>query len=202
MLEKIAKIDFKVSPLPKVVEFDYNGSKIQVVPYFTMESKTILFIQYIQTLYDGILSMDNRTLITKYMEAEYSLKLAIIDLNTNIDINFDADTFNSVMEGGLWEKIENSLNYDELRWDLSALIDVICQKDKLTESVGAVLNSLVTKVIAFADSLPKDLNADQIQGSLSNFTNELSKLNTAVPGILNPPGEKTTGKKSKKEPLL
>lgn len=201
MLEKIAKTDFKLESISNV-ELDFDGMKIEVIPYFSVQNKTIIFKNYLETLYNGILSKDNDTLADHYIQAEYGLRLAVIDLLTNIDISFDSATFDAIFAPeGLWDEICDNIPYDEMRYELSELISVVEQKDKLVESVGAIIHELAQKIIDFANSLPKDLNAEQIQTSLGNFTEQLNQLNQKVPGILNAPGAKTT-KKPKKDIVL
>ena len=135
----------KVIPIKKDVQtenFDYNGVNITLNPFISAELEIALIKLYVEKYFTP-----NQEETLSYLKegnfdywlAEYSIKRAILEELTNIDVyetNSDTilDVFMSVSGG-----IEN---YDQFRNRLRGTVEAI----KDSKSIGIVLDGLVTRV--------------------------------------------------------
>jgi len=187
------KKDIKLS-MPKIKKFDFQDETIEVNPYINLENKYVLLNNYIQ-----VLNNPEYDETRKYVEAEYGVKLGIIDLQTNINIeNLDIDM---ILSSGLFDAVASTIvNYNEIWGDIAEIVNRVND----SKSVSVALVKLTDKVIVTLDQLSKvDLSEEGISKLLSAFNVEKEKLNKIIPVI--EAGEKVPAaskRKSKKEVVL
>ena len=187
------KKDIKLS-LPKIKKFDFQDETIEVNPYINLENKYVLLNNYIQ-----VLNNPEYDETRKYVEAEYGIKLGIIDLQTNINIeNLDIDM---ILSSGLFDAVASTIvNYNEMWGDIAEIVNRVND----SKSVSIALVKLTDKVIETLEKINQiDLSQEGIQKLLSAFDVEREKLNKIIPVVQ--AGEKVPAKsrrKPKNEPIL
>lgn len=158
----------------KNVIFEFNGDKIEVIPYIDKQTQEGLIKVYFSAFFEG--DKENR------LNAEVINKMAILDLMTNIDIDVEAgkdvgsgklvNLIDDVTASGLWEKITKSIkNYREYEYTLSCAID---QKRKETGDVAYIVNRfLENNVLPILEKFKNiDLDASgfgELKTALSEF---------------------------------
>jgi len=167
------KKDIKLS-MPKIKKFDFQDERIEVNPYINLENKYVLLNNYIQ-----VLNNPEYDETRKYVEAEYGVKLGIIDLQTNINIeNLDIDM---ILSSGLFDAVASTIvNYNEMWGDIAEIVNRVND----SKSVSVALVKLTDKVIVTLDQLSKvDLSEEGISKLLSAFNVEKEKLNKIIPVV-------------------
>jgi hypothetical protein len=174
---EIKKIDIILS-FPKNEVFKFDNTEITLRPYLTIAEKSEIIKEYVDILFDP--TDDN--IVNKYLCAENTLILHILDVCTNltIDKNVGVDV---LIESGLWMNVRNRIaKYDRFREDLEKVIKLIENKNAIDKSVGNVLDGLAIKITNILDQIP-NLDMKEIKETADKFVSELEKLNTTVPGI-------------------
>lgn len=187
------KLDINLNN-PEDITFKFQKIDIIVRPYITMETKYILIDGYA-----NVLNSDEYDDTRKYVEAEYALKLGIIQHQTNVDI--EKNNIDKILSSGLYKAvIANIYNYNELREDIAEIVERISN----SKSASKALTSLTDKVIEFLDKVSKvDLSQEGITTLLESLNKPLEEIQKYRP-ILQP-GEKVptvSKRKSKKEVIL
>jgi hypothetical protein len=163
-------------PDSEVLKFD--NIKIILRPYLTINEKSSIIKEYIDILFDP----DNDNIIDKYLCAENTLILHIMDVCTNlkIDENIGVDL---IIESGLWNNVrERIAKYGIFRNDLEKIIDFVREQNVINKSVGNILDKFAIKVMDILNQIP-DLDTNSVKEVAEKFTMELEKLNQTVPGI-------------------
>jgi len=156
----------------------FNNIKIILRPYLTINEKSSIIKEYIDILFDP----DNDNIIDKYLCAENTLILHIMDVCTNlkIDENIGVDL---IIESGLWNNVrERIAKYGIFRNDLEKIIDFVREQNVINKSVGNILDKFAIKVMDILNQIP-DLDTNSVKEAAEKFTMELEKLNQTVPGI-------------------
>ena len=151
----------------KYVTFTFLETDILVDPYIDVNTKTMLVTTYV----DAIVSAPNE--IAGYLEAEYGLKLGIIELLTNVNIK--DITLDEIVCSGLWDEVcSKVINYMELRDD----IDRILEQVKYSQSLVSTINKLVKQISELLENVKNlDMSQEGITSLLGRFNTELEKLN-------------------------
>lgn len=183
------KLNIEFVPV-KNVKFEFQEQYILLTPYFSLKDKIIFISDYVNYLFaDG-----DEDIAIKYLVAEQSLMLDIIDKYTNVkvdDVNFD-----SLIASGLWNQIKSKfVDYEEFRKDLQTAIDMKKFEKKLEKSIGAIVETISDK-IAIALQKVSEMDVDSLRETTQDFSNKLEELNNAVPGILGKPAT-NRGKRKK-----
>ena len=187
------KKDIKLS-MPKIKKFDFQDERIEVNPYINLENKYVLLNNYIQ-----VLNNPEYDETRKYVEAEYGVKLGIIDLQTNINIeNLDIDM---ILSSGLFDAVASTIvNYNEMWGDIAEIVNRV--NDSKSASIAFV--KMTDKVIEALDKISKiDLSPEAIQKLLSAFNEQKQELSKYIPVVT--AGEKAPSvskRKSKKDIVL
>jgi hypothetical protein len=187
------KIDIKLSEL-EIKKVYFQDNPIEVNPYINLENKYTLLNNYANVLNN--VSYDETR---KYVEAEYGVKLGIIDLQTNINVeNLEID---KILSSGLFDKvIENITNYFELREDIAEIVDRVNN----SKSASIAFVKMTDKVIEFLDTISKvDLSQEGITNLLSSLNAPLEEVKKFYPVVQS--GEKiptVSKRKSKKDIVL
>jgi len=140
------------------VRFDFKGIEVIVFPHIKTDDKIILAEVYADAL---LISPDT---VRGYFVAENSLILGILDMYTNIEIYADEVSedgirslgidMDDVVRSGLWNEIKGRLtNYDELRRDITKIVQIKREDLTTAMSVGKVLDSFADKIIEFLDRM-------------------------------------------------
>ncbi len=159
-MEKSTTLKFE-APENMVLELD-EGSVI-IKPYLDMNTQAALINQYAATFF----SSDNKAIaMDEYAEweAEYALKLGIIDLQTSVPIDGE---FENLFYSGTYDRIEREIkNYQEFRWLLDDTVSNIKAQVAQKKSIGGTLDSLFEKTKVLVDQLVKsteNLDAEQLE---------------------------------------
>jgi hypothetical protein len=167
------KLDINLND-PEDITFKFQKIDIIVRPYITMETKYILIDGYA-----NVLNSDEYDDTRKYVEAEYALKLGIIQHQTNVDI--EKNSIDKILSSGLYKAvIANIYNYDELKVDIAEIVNRVND----SKSASKALTKLTDKVIMTLDQLSKvDLSEDGVKKLLSALNEEKEKLNNYIPVV-------------------
>lgn len=164
---------------PIYSKFDFKKYEIYVKPFLSLAEKMALIDQYLTILYDD---SEENSITTRYLIAEYTLKVHIASLCTNIDATtLDWDGY---LSSGLWGEIKSRIgNYDDFRSNLKEVIQLRDKEMQLEKSLGAVIQGLTDKAMVALDKL-QGLDVEQLRGVVEQFTSELKKLDETAPGIV------------------
>ena len=132
----MSKIDINLSEI-KIKKIDFQDNIIEINPYINLENVYTLLNNYVT-----VLNNPEYDETRKYVEASYGIKLGIIDLQTNINVeNLDID---KILSSGLFELVINNItNYFELREDIAEIVDRVNN----SKSVSLAFVKLTDKVI-------------------------------------------------------
>jgi hypothetical protein len=155
------------------VKAKFEGETILVYPHFKLTDKIFYTDVYLIALFNE----SEIDWATRYFSAEYTLCGEIIKRQTNID----ADKLNAeFIKQGLWGAIVQCLpNYDDFRKDLEKVVEWVKFQKQQEKSLGSVIESLVDRLEGIAGQI-----SGMDTGQLVKITEELQKLNNAVPGVL------------------
>lgn len=146
-------------PENKIIE--YNGTKIELVPFLDFEKQIVLIKNYIQDYFGNLQEILIENTRYHYLEAECRLMNYIIQLNTNIDIE---STLNWVYSDQiLWFLITDGIdNWKQFRNRLDNIVEDIKREEDLKNSIGTVLGSLLENLNdtlnKFSEITPDDVN--------------------------------------------
>jgi hypothetical protein len=160
--------------------FKFHGNKIEVVPTITIEDQ----IKFIQHYLDNYFVTDD---LTNYVGAEYSLAFEVLDKYTNVKVFESSDLEsaenntivvsadnNVLISLGLWKEVSSKItNYPEFRQNLDRVVFDTKESLALKSSVGAVIDSLVTKVTDFIEKLASINIDDEGLAKLKETAKEL-----------------------------
>jgi hypothetical protein len=167
------KIDINLIT-PEDVTFKFQKLDIIVRPYINMENKYVLIDGYA-----NVLKNDEYDDTRKYVEAEYALKLGIVDKQTNI--NIETIDIDKILSSGLFDKvIENVTNYQELREDIAEIVNRVND----SKSVSVALVKLTDKVIETLEKINQlDLSQEGITTLLGKMEEPLKKIREFYPVV-------------------
>ena len=149
--------------IPENVSIAFKNNIIDIKPYLSTGEQLQLINNYIQNYFFP----DEDEKLTGMVEsdpfnAEYALRLEIIDMCTSID-GSSVEAMN-IFYTDLWEVIKNSvINYDEFRSILSKIINEIEREQSLRKSIGSVIDGLMSRI---------ELILVELNESLANFKPE------------------------------
>jgi hypothetical protein len=208
---------------PKIIEIEFSGNIIEVTPYITRLQVAGMINNYLMAYFMSDRKSVPVTMSTRnFLDAEYALKLDIIDNLTNIKVLennkliFDIDL---AIANGLYSKIQNSIvNYGEFYSFLKFILDDIENQLALEKSLGSVIDGLMSKIQEilgnFSDSLenmkPEDLDKAKMLGQdllkqlnespISNIFKEAEKtVDSVKPEIVSQELPKKVARKGRKK---
>lgn len=187
------KIKLKLDNNEPTVKFSFNDSIVEVKKFLNIETKIIILQNYINTLFqDGV---DDGEYAINFVEAEYSIILAVVDKCTNIDISEIKP--DSIINSGLWDKIINNIDgYFDFMDEVDKLVEIYEAK----RSIGFVLDDLSKKLNGFLDNLSKmDMSKeglDKLTKVLTESKEQISAINDAVENPVKIPLKRRTRKKA------
>ncbi|MHA1304041.1 MAG: hypothetical protein ACTSRA_14065 [Promethearchaeota archaeon] len=178
MFAEEEKIQMKFFPID-VIEFEFQGNKIKLIPFFSITNKVVLIDGYIENLMDV-----ETTIGERYIASEYALILHIVDSLTNIDIN--AIDVNVLTSSGLWNEIKQRIPYNEFRTELMQAIRLYLEDISFNRTAKDVLTELSKKIYIALDKIT-NLDSEAIKDAANIFVDELKNLNEVSPGIVKKP---------------
>src|SRR5258706_10262801 len=128
----------------RVESFLYGENSIQVKNYLSLAEMGVLVMQYLNESFDP---EEEKNLNYKYMNAEYTLYLNVIDLCTSIKLFeddgitplFTIDTF--ISNPILWKEIKSRIkNYDDFYDKLQSIVEERKEQRRLDVSIGKIIN--------------------------------------------------------------
>ena len=165
-MDKI-KIDLS---LPETRSFTEGAKEILVKPYLTSSEQIVLINSYMMAYFFPVSTNTNKGLSEyDYIGAEYSLKLNIIDICTNIQVFDDngnvMDDMSRILYNGIWNSVRGCIkNYDEFRTSLYAVKDDIKFQLQLSKSIGYIVENMSNKILAIFERLSSmDLSPENLK---------------------------------------
>ena len=193
------KFSFK---LPEMVKILVGDQEIEVVPYLDVETQVVLTKSYIDNYFSqSVIGIEKDVVM-----AEHSLKLALLDLCTDVDVS--EISINDILSNYVtYMKIIRSIvNYEEFRRTLSEIVSNIKEEEMKEKSIGFVLENIYAKALEFFENLSSmELSEENIGkiGKLLKEAEESPLLNSLaknlVMGVPKQPVEKKIKTPKKKE---
>jgi hypothetical protein len=189
-------------------EFSKQG-EFKIKPWLSLEDKLKLVEAYLNAIFDN--DDDKYTHAMKELEAEYSIIIGVVDLCTDLSIDFEKDSagFEVIISSGLWDLIRSNIhNYNEFREELKSIVshareDVALEKsigtnfDRLAEAAMKLIEQFSNADISdegmkrAAETFKSSLETLQVESAVSNITN--------VTNVSSSPEKKVRKRTSKKE---
>ena len=169
----------EITILPKKdVVFDFgNMTDIRVSSFLSVDVKRQIAEAYLSAFFN---IDDSEGLSLNELMAEYALVLSIVDLCTNLSVDFSGsfEKFDNLIGSGLWEKIESSIsNYDEFRSQLNNMVKHIREDVALEKSVGSVLEKLVGIVNEGIKKISElDISSEKIADLLKPIDEKIGEI--------------------------
>jgi hypothetical protein len=193
MENKLEKNSLTIEPAD-TVSFNFQKQEIKVFPYVSVTNKQLFMHYYLDAM------VEDKPLDVKYLQAEYTIVLAIVDNLTNISItDLDIDL---VISSGLWDKIKSRIvNYDEFKSEINEVVKMMREDVALEKSIGTVLDKTSASITNFLSNISNvDLSKEGVSKILEALNFEKNELNKIVdPSKVTEPV--TPKKKAKKEIL-
>ena len=169
----------------------FQKQEIQVNPYISVSLQKALMNYYMEAM-----SLDGK-IEDKFIEAEQTVMLAMIDNLTNIEIEgMDLDV---IITSGLWNQIRSCIiNYEDFRIDLESALKMMRENDAIRNSVDSMIAALVLDIRGLIEKFATvDLSEEGVSKILKALNTEKDEINK----IINPSVVPATKKKTKKEIL-
>ena len=187
---------------PEMVKILVGDQEIEVVPYLDVETQVVLTKSYIDNYFSqSVIGIEKDVVM-----AEHSLKLALLDLCTDVDVS--EISINDILSNYVtYMKIIRSIvNYEEFRRTLSEIVSNIKEEEMKEKSIGFVLENIYAKALEFFENLSSmELSEENIGkiGKLLKEAEESPLLNSLaknlVMGVPKQPVEKKIKTPKKKE---
>lgn len=168
--------------------FILQNDSIVVTPYVLFGDRTIMIQDYLSYIFND----EDSDISLRYLVAERSLNLNIVDVCTNIDL--DSIDHELIFISGLWEHVrERVVDYKGIKEDLKVAIELKQFEKQLEKSLGSVIQN-ISDQLTVALSKVAEMNGDDLKETANEFMKRLEDLNKKVPGILDEPAKKKTKK--------
>jgi hypothetical protein len=148
---------------PENVIIETHGVEIEIKPFISLAEMVGLIQSYVSTYFHSTkkdIDEDSFDVIN----AEYTLKLQIVDLFTSLPIEGD---FDNIFYSGVYGEIENKIeNYWEFRGILEEVVSNIKEQIAQKNSIGSMLDSLYGKVQVLVEQLisaTENLTPEQLE---------------------------------------
>jgi hypothetical protein len=165
-MDKI-QLDFSQSGTESI---KYNNDEILVNKYISFDQQISLCTAYCSAYF---FPSTNNTIKGSsdwdYFGAEYTLRMNILHLCTNIKVYNDDNSIvggvENIFYSELWDKISQKIvNFQPFRAALNKVVDDIQKQISNKNSLGSVLNGLANKLSLAIDQLSKiDLSPENLQ---------------------------------------
>ena len=167
-------LNFKEYEEP-IVEEEWRGNAIKIKKYISEHDQIFLYKTYVDIYFE------NTDPTSRYLSANYSMVLAIINLCTNIDTK--DIVLSDVISSGLWALIrKNIVNYNYVMKDIEKLVEMISTEKKIEASLGYALESIVAKATAaIENSNISDENIKESVGKLLEGIEALRETGVVYP---------------------
>ena len=140
--------------VPENELLDVGGYKIEVMPYIPLSEQVRIINEYVMAYFHP----DKKFIIEDECDsytAEYALKLALLDICTNIKLEGD---FENVLYLNIYEQVEMSItNYYEFRNALDSIVANIKEQRLKNSSVGLVIDSIYQKINVLISELGENI---------------------------------------------
>lgn len=182
---------------PKNVRIPYGDDDIEVLPFLSVESQIIL----LKTYMDNYFIPSSLGLEKDVVMAEHSLKLAILDLCTSIDVS--DISINDVMANfDVYESITTAIkNYQDFRSMLYRVLKNIEIEAERDNSIGFALENIYQRLQSFIENLASmeidDVKMDKVrlllkEAEASPILKQLaSNLSMGIPNVESSKPKKT-----------
>lgn len=156
---------------PKIVKIPFGDEEIEVIPYLDVESQIVMTKSYIDN-YRGSSAFGTEKDV---LMAEHSLKLAVLDLCTNI--NVAEISINDVMANyDLYVQIISAIkNYSDFRRNLSEILLDVSREEDREVSIGRVIEAIYNKAQDFAENLTSLEMSDENVAKISGLLKEVQE---------------------------
>ena len=171
----------------------FQKQEVHVMPYIEVSLQKALFGYYMETMRNT-----DDLLEYRFIEAEQTIMLAIIDKMTSIEISeLNLDT---IISSGFWNQIRSCiLNYNEFRSDLDKVLSMVREDEANEKSIGTTFDALVFDIRGLINKFANvDLSEEGVSKILKALNTEKDEINKIVNPSLVPDSPK---KKTKKEIL-
>lgn len=169
-MDKI-KLEFKA---PKNKTIEYNGVEIQIIPYLDFIQQVGLVNKYVNDYFGEIENKLVPQSPYNFIEAEYNLKVYVIQTLTNIDV--ESLSVEIMSDENLFSNIvHNVSNYDEFRYRLDMVVDEIKEEIKLKRSLGQVIDNALEKFSGILEMM-NNLSPEDIRGLQEETKTMLAEL--------------------------
>ncbi len=175
---------------PEVKALTFNEQEIIVKPYITFDEQVVLAKNYCLAYF---FPNENNTIkgVSEWdhFGAEYSLRMAILHLCTNVDVyegnNSIVNGSENIFYSGLWEKIvKNISNYNSFRTSLNKITEDVKKQLFSKNSFGRSINELTDKIITVFKEFTADMTPEKLkllEESAKSISNTVE--NSSVAGI-------------------
>lgn len=165
--------------LPEDKVLNIGGQEIIVKPYLTLAEQLQLINEYLEIYFHSEIRGINED-ERDYFDAEYALKMAIINHCSSITITgafenlfYNPETYNAI--------INSVANYDEFMNLLCTIVKNVEDQMAQKKQVGAVLESLYAKIeilLAQVSESVKNLTPETLEKLKETGTSLIDKLNS------------------------
>lgn len=160
------KLDFKNYEEP-IVEEEWKENVIKIKKYISESDQVFLYKTFIDIYFEGT------EYTSRYLSANYSMVLAIVNLCTNIDTeNIDMD---KLISSGLWALIrKNIVNYNYVMKEIDKLVDMVTKEKMIEAGLGYALTRVVQKLLETIEKV--DLTDGNIAESIQKLLEGMESL--------------------------
>ena len=150
-----------------IVEEEWKGNTIKIKKYISEGDQVFLYKTYVDIYFE------NTDPATRYLSANYSMVLAVINLCTNI--NTQDLVLSDVISSGLWALIrKNIVNYNYVMKDIEKLAEMISKEKQIASGLGFALESVVAKVVSAIEN--SNITDDNIKESVGKLLEGIEAL--------------------------
>jgi len=179
------KIEIKFSE-KNTEEFYFEGQKVIVKKYISLENKYIIIANFVNTISDGLLW-------SNYIEAKYEMILAVVDLCTNVSISVEQENLiENIISSGLWDQIQSKIvNYNDFESEVFEILEFIIKYKNIELSENGIINKVGEKLSVLIDNVSNlDLSENGIKNLLGELKKETDKLADVYPTVKEKPVRK------------
>lgn len=172
-MEKV-KINFDVYS-DKKERFTFGDILVEVKPYLSTAEQIFLINKYIQDYFQEDELFPNMK--WNCFRAELNLKIVLLQMSTNIDIDDINDNIYTHVE--FWKNIFDRIeNYKEFEALLYACIEDMKETIRIEKSIGTVLENLVSEGYSLLEKIP-EMSPEEIEKLQKETANLAEKLESS-----------------------
>jgi hypothetical protein len=178
-------------------EFTVQG-EVQVKPFLSLEDKLKLIDAYLSAIFED--SEDKLSYAINEIQAEYTVVLGIIDLCTNLSIDFakDSEALDNIIGSRLWNEVISRIsNYSDFRLELNNILSHIKEDIAVEKSLGVSFDKVSMAVSELVYKLSTlNISEEGLKAIIDEFQSKTEKLISDVQETpFKKPRKKRTAKK-------